>query len=144
MAGIHIPTLTVAGGASVNSNGESIDLAPQIIPPTYGVAQVNHYFAKSFQEFALKKKRGRGAVNRLEAQREFENFFWGAVIQPTEPELPNSRLLSRTDSIIREWLGQKEILDAARETERVSREWVTQLEERMFLRDVHAELLART
>jgi Glycosyl transferase family 2 len=144
MVGIHIPTLTVARGASVNSNGESIDLTPEVNPPAYGVAQVNHYFAKSFQEFSLKKKRGRGAVNRLETQREFGNFFWGAVIQATKTELPNSKLLTRTDSIVRELLGQKEILDAVRETERVSREWVTQLEAQMFLRDVHAELLART
>ena len=143
MVGIHIPTLTVGGGgASVNSNGESIVLAPQVNPPVYGVAQINHYFAKSFQEFSLKKKRGRGAVNRLEAQRDFGNFFWGTV-QTTEPEPPNTNLLTRADGIVRELLGEKEILDAARETERVSREWVTKLEAQMSLHDVHAELLAK-
>lgn len=55
--------------------------------PVYTYGQINHYWQKSFQEFVLKKSRGRGALGLAGEQRSFEQFFtWWAP--PTPDPLP--------------------------------------------------------
>jgi hypothetical protein len=62
-------------------------------PPVYGLGQVNHYWNKSFQEFLIKRSRGRVSVGLAGPKLEVSTFFeWGAngiqgIPDPPEPAL---------------------------------------------------------
>jgi Glycosyl transferase family 2 len=48
-------------------------------PAVYGLGQVNHYWNKSFQEFMIKRSRGRASVGLAGPKLEIRSFFeWGA------------------------------------------------------------------
>ena len=95
MRSLHVPVLFPGSSAS-NSLLQPLPGAAVEIDPHYGIGQVNHYWNKSFEEFALKKFRGRGAVGALGEQRSFESFFvWGNNGQRGNYDPPLERVLAR-------------------------------------------------
>lgn len=74
---LHVPVMP-PNSVTVNSLLQPVRSARPEINPCYGLGQINHYWNKSFEEFALKQSRGRGAVGLTGEQRNFETFFsWG-------------------------------------------------------------------
>ena len=135
MSRLHVPTL-VSSGRVVDSGGATTRLSEQISPPRYEVAQVNHYFAKSFQEFALKKSRGRGAMGLAGPQRDFENFLWGAQGLSDVGTFRSDKKKKQFQS----FLDDQELSRLALASETTSREKVSRLEAEINLRKVHWDL----
>ena len=76
---IHYPTL-VEGARAVDSlGGEIVDLKVNCPAKELPPLRLNHYFAKSFKEFTLKKLRGRGARAFGKELRNFDSFMWASV-----------------------------------------------------------------
>jgi len=99
MSQVHFPKL-FNGLRLVNSNFEEI-LPSCGFDPVYGSGQINHYWNKSFEEFVIKRDRGRTRPDAK--QLDFSAFFnWGAnsKIGDYDP-LPN-RILERTRRAYRE------------------------------------------
>ncbi|MGH9958079.1 MAG: glycosyltransferase family 2 protein, partial [Pyrinomonadaceae bacterium] len=93
MKPLHCPILA-QGSFAVNSDFKRVKAVAVELEPTYCTGQVNHYWNKSFEEFVIKKLRGRGAVGRNGEQHDFSTFFdWGnnSVRGSYEP-LPDSIL----------------------------------------------------
>lgn len=135
MSRLHFPQL-IRDGRVVDSMGEPARLSEQVGPAKYGVAQINHYFAKSFQEFSLKKSRGRGAMGLAGPQREFGNFLWGSQGLEDVGPLASSKKQKRLD----EFFADPELVRLAREAERNSRERIARLEQEAELKRVHDDL----
>lgn len=70
----HLPDSLVSGeilelsGEAVNSNQSNVD--------TTDIAQINHYFCKSWEEFNLKVKRGRSDISDV---RILDDFTWSNI-----------------------------------------------------------------
>jgi hypothetical protein len=94
MQRVHVPTL-VHGRWLVNSRFERAD--PSIhMKPVYGNGQINHYWNKSFQEFVLKRARGRISAGLGAPPLEFNTFFdWGANGRRGNFDPPPERVLDR-------------------------------------------------
>ncbi len=113
----HFPEFE-AGGVLVDSTFEPVD--PESIfrnrTPQYGGGRINHYWARSFEEFAVKK--ARGASLRLEENlydRPFAKFFeWNGVETPENHCPVDAPLLAKVKSKI----GELEKLDGVREADR--------------------------
>jgi hypothetical protein len=135
MSRLHVPTL-IQPGLVVNSAGHSVGLSEQLSPPLYETAQINHYFAKSFQEFALKKSRGRGALGATGPQRDFENFLWGAhQLIPTE-----TKGFDRTLMMLRSFLDDPAISALQSDSEKRSRQKIRSLESELDLRVLYENI----
>jgi hypothetical protein len=75
---LHHPIM-LPGTRSVDGCGRELGALAPRSGPCYGLAQINHYWQRSFQEFFLKKSRGRGALGLGGAQRDYSDFFrWWA------------------------------------------------------------------
>jgi hypothetical protein len=135
MSRLHVPTL-ISSGRVVDSGGFTTRLSEQISPACYGVAQINHYFAKSFQEFALKKSRGRGALGLAGPQRDFENFLWGAQ-GLSEATMFDS---NKKKKQLQLFMEDQELARLALASENTSREKVRRLEDEINLKKVHWDL----
>jgi hypothetical protein len=83
MRPVHYPTL-LPGCRQVGSDFRSSREAA-MKAPLYAKGQINHYWNKSFQEFVLKKFRGRPSQGVAGDQRSFTNFFEWDVSSSTEP-----------------------------------------------------------
>jgi hypothetical protein len=94
MCKVHVPLL-VDGRWLVNSRFERED--PSIhMKPVYSNGQINHYWNKSFQEFALKRARGRISAGLGAPPLEFKTFFdWGANGSRGNFDPPPARVLDR-------------------------------------------------
>ena len=96
MKPVHCPIM-FADCIAVNSELTRLEAVTMKTRPVYGVGQINHYWNKSFQEFVIKKFRGRGAVGVGGAQREFAMFFdWGANDRRGNFDPPPSVVIDRT------------------------------------------------
>jgi hypothetical protein len=136
MSKVHVPTLAWPSDA-VNSSGDRSILVEVISPPCYGAAQLNHYFAKSFQEFALKKVRGRGAVNRGSEQRSFDNFLWGSqnLIEAGEDEAAEAGLLQH-------FVADETLISLDRKCRSLTLERLARIESELNLSEIHNGLTA--
>jgi hypothetical protein len=82
------------------------DRAQLARPPQYGGGRINHYWAKSFEEFSLKKARGDSLHlsdprYRTEYHRTFTRFFeWNGAETPETYHPPDPVLLARVKDII--------------------------------------------
>lgn len=107
MCRVHVPVL-VENKFVVNSEFQRSD-AEQHMKPAYGAGQLNHYWNKSFQEFVLKRSRGRISRTLTSAPLEFQSFFdWGANGRRGNYDPPNDLVLERTK---REYMELLEIFD---------------------------------
>jgi hypothetical protein len=99
MRALHFPESHGALKA-VDSNLDIIDM-PNLWDyrePAYDGGQINHYWCKSFQEFALKKRRGDELRDegRQEYERAFATFFdWNAPENRQNFTPPAADLLAR-------------------------------------------------
>ncbi len=94
MRQVHIPIL-MDGAWLANSQLERTD--PSIkMKPIYATGQLNHYWNKSFEEFMLKRARGRISAGLNGAPLEFASFFdWGANSRRGNFDPPQERVLDR-------------------------------------------------
>jgi hypothetical protein len=91
---VHAPDL-VEDAWLVNSALERVDSAIKI-KPTYDRGQLNHYWNKSFQEFVLKRARGRISRGLSGEPLDFTSFFdWGANGRRGNLDPPDERVLDR-------------------------------------------------
>jgi hypothetical protein len=92
---VHYPVICDPGAVIDDSGGVVGKVDCQVGPASYAVAQLNHYFSKSFQEFVLKKSRGRGAGGSKAQERAYTDFLWGRSSGKQNP-LPNRWLIEAT------------------------------------------------
>jgi hypothetical protein len=91
---VHVPVL-VNNGWLANSDFDRVDPAIEM-KPTYGKGQINHYWNKSFQEFVLKRARGRISRGFGGEPLDFASFFdWGANGRRGNLDRPDSRVIDR-------------------------------------------------
>ena len=70
---VHVPVL-VDGKSMVDSTFSQV--RPSIhMKPTYGAGQINHYWNKSFEEFMLKRARGRISAGFGAPPLDVSSFF---------------------------------------------------------------------
>jgi hypothetical protein len=94
MRPVHYPTLLPGCHLLDSEFNEVKDTAT--MQPVYGSGQINHYWNKSFEEFALKKVRGLSSQGLGGRQREFEQFFaWDARAGGGTMERVPTELLQR-------------------------------------------------
>jgi hypothetical protein len=101
----------------------------------YELAQINHYFAKSFQEFALKKLRGRGGGGLSAPQRDFSNYLWGQESGSLTGGLPEN-IRNALNAELQHLLELPGIAEAAKESELITRTRIALLEKEMNLRSI--------
>jgi hypothetical protein len=86
--------------------------------PVYGLGQINHYWNKSFEEYLIKKFRGRGAVVGGDEQRDFRSFFeWGENGTRGAFDPPPTKVVSRTKALIEQMMQSPEIRRAMLDVE---------------------------
>lgn len=91
---VHTPVL-VTGAYLIDSNFDRVEPAITM-KPTYGKAQLNHYWNKSFQEFVLKRSRGRISQGLDGKLLDFSVFFdWGANGKRGNFDPPPGAIISR-------------------------------------------------
>jgi glycosyl transferase family 2 len=140
MERLHCPTLR-SSGCAIDSAGYKLNgLREELDPPRYETCQLNHYFAKSFEEFALKKARGRGAIGTGAAQRDYGNFNWGTD-QVTDLPLPNQEIGVRTKKMMAEYLAIPRVADCVELVTRTTRQRLADLDREIGLRGVYEEVM---
>jgi hypothetical protein len=94
MRRVHVPIM-VEHAWAVDSNFSRVE--PNIhLPPVYGKGQINHYWNKSFQEFVLKRSRGRISAGLSGPPLDYKSFFeWGANGRRGNYDPPPERVISR-------------------------------------------------
>jgi hypothetical protein len=108
------------------------------IKPIYGSGQVNHYWNKSFQEFVIKKFRGRGAVASTETQRDFSTFFdWGANDRRGNYDPPPELVVNRTQAAYDELLGLPGVKDDLRTINEVFAETIAAIDQNLDLKTIY-------
>jgi hypothetical protein len=87
MKHLHSPIM-FKGSLTLNGAFKQFDRLSVTTPPEYKYGQINHYWSKSFQEFVLKKARGRGTKGVAGEQRDFTNFFDWDVPHAAQIDVP--------------------------------------------------------
>jgi hypothetical protein len=110
MSRVHVPVL-FSQAIAVNANFDTI--APKIeCNPVYGNAQLNHYWNKSFEEFVIKRDRGRVSAGLGAKKLDFTNFFsWGANSELGEYAPMPGDLLENTKRAYQELSRDRRIHD---------------------------------
>ena len=93
---VHTPDFTVR---LVNSSFNPTTITPwQVLPIDYSGARLNHYFHKSFEEFANKKFRGIGDQPVDGVGRDFNSFFqWQPNAVSGSKREPPAALMDRVE-----------------------------------------------
>lgn len=118
---LHYPVLLYRDRAvrSDLTRPEGGDIIRERAGPIYGLGQINHYWNRSFEEYLIKKSRGRGAVVGGDEQRDFQSFFqWGDNGTRGNFDPPPARVTNRTKQFIEQMMQQSEIRGAMIEIER--------------------------
>jgi hypothetical protein len=109
--------------------------------PVYELGQINHYWNKSFEEFLLKKYRGRGSSKRLFGELELKSFFdWGGNAYRGEPDPPSESMLRKTKRNIAEMKSHSDIQYAQLETERCNTQKIARLASEIDIAALHQTL----
>jgi hypothetical protein len=135
MRPVHYPTL-FPGCQLVDSEFKTVtEIATH--RPTYESGQINHYWNKSFQEFALKKVRGLPSQGVAGKQREFQQFFaWDARAGKVAVEELPAPLVERVREEYRSLLALPGIGEQIAEIKRSTKEKIQQLETKYGLRGI--------
>jgi len=105
MSRVHVPIL-LPGRVAVRSDFEPMSAMTGKIAPVYDRGQLNHYWNKSFEEFAMKKRRGRISQTLAGAQLDYSVFFsWGENGKRGNFDPPPAPLLERTSQALAELLA---------------------------------------
>jgi Glycosyl transferase family 2 len=136
---LHCPTFSSSAKTVDSSGYRLMAVKEQIEPPRYENCQLNHYFAKSFEEFALKKARGRGATGVNAAQRDYANFSWGTE-DVVAQQLPNEAVCARTRNLVRQYLSIPAVREHLTFILRTSRQRLADLDTQVNLRRVYSSV----
>ena len=109
---VHCPIL-FDGCQVVDSNLVPLKPLTKVsTPAVYGLGQVNHYWNKSFQEFMIKRSRGRASVGLAGPKLEISSFFeWGANGVQGNSDPPNPILVDRVRAEYEALLSMPEIAE---------------------------------
>jgi len=140
MERLHCPTLRTSGCAIDSAGYKLSGLREELEPPRYDTCQLNHYFAKSFEEFALKKARGRGAIGTAAAQRDYGNFNWGSD-QVSDLLLPNPAIRARARQFTAEYLAIPGVAENVQLVARTARQRLAELDKEIGLRQVYKKVV---
>jgi hypothetical protein len=116
MQRLHTPIL-FKGARFINGAFDQFDSMSVTTKPTYVFGQVNHYWAKSFEEFALKKVRGRGTQGLAGEQRDFSSFFDWDAPNNAQLDLPPSSVIERTRQEYNRLLSIADVAEHMRDVE---------------------------
>jgi hypothetical protein len=137
MSKIHYPNL-FPGTFCVDSELEPV-VPALFLKPTYGSGQLNHYWNKSFEEFAIKRARGRISSGISSPTLDFSSFFdWGANDERGNYDPPNPRIISRVKSDYQSLLalpGVRDDLTAIREK---TKDIIRRLDQEIDLKAVYS------
>ena len=125
----HYPEVK-EGGIVVDSVFDPVDLdSIYSADPRYGGGRVNHYWTRSFEEFAVKKARG-ATLNLAENQydRPLSTFFaWNGFETPENHFPPDTALLRNVKRRIEELKALEGVREASTKLERNFPEFVRNL-----------------
>ena len=135
----HYPILP-AGTLAIDSSGELLasTVEASLDPPKEPRLELLHFYSKSFQEFAVKKHRGRATQGVAGDKRNFENFTWG--LRGTLPfEIPSQTVVGN-EVKMRDILRIPGMLEACIGSTRSAREKVASMERDLELRQEFQKL----
>jgi Glycosyl transferase family 2 len=136
MSNIHYPTL-FPGTFCVDSELEPV-VPALFLKPTYGSGQLNHYWNKSFEEFAIKRARGRISSGISSPTLDFSSFFdWGANDERGNFDPPNSRVISRMKRDYQSLLALPGIEEELANIRKRTKEIIRRLEQEIDLKAVY-------
>lgn len=136
----HRPVLR-SGCFAVDSELQPFDLAQTFEPhkPRYGGGYLAHYWAKSFEEFSLKKTRG-DSLNIDEYKRDFSMFFlWNGVKTPRTLQPIDRVFFSRVKDRITLLRGLDGVTEAEQEINRRFRQLLSRYDDVGGLRRLFVE-----
>jgi hypothetical protein len=104
MRRVHVPIL-FPGCQAVTSDFKFFSCEEVGTTPTYEIAQLNHYWNKSFEEFVIKRDRGRISQSRDGHPLDFSSFFtWGSNGKKGNYDPPSEKMVRRTSDIYNQLL----------------------------------------
>ena len=108
------------------------------IPPQYSGGQVNHYWAKSWEEYSIKKDRGSVADNRL-----YDQFFdWNVPASAENYDPPPSTMIARVRAGIEALRDMPGVREAEAEMLRGHANMLARFGGQQGLAELHARVLA--
>jgi len=140
MRSLHFPDIE-ADAYIVNSQFKRVGQAElwQPFEPSYVNGQINHYWTKSFEEFALKKARGDGMASFA---RDFESFFrWNGEETEENYTPPPEPLVVAVESEIARLLALPEVAKCMAEIHDRFPKMLEQYEARGGLRAIYEAAL---
>jgi hypothetical protein len=139
MKPLHCPVM-FKDCSTVNSQLQAVPNMSAQIKPEYGLGQINHYWNKSFQEYVIKKFRGRGAVASTDSQRDFASFFdWGANGRIGNYDPPPDLLVSRTQAVYDELLALPGIRDELRVVSESFAKQISEIDMKLNLQHIYEQ-----
>jgi hypothetical protein len=118
ISGVHAPAM-LPGKRAVRSDFKETEASAGKIEPVYGTGQLNHYWNKSFQEFVLKKRRGRISQSLNGDELDYSAFFeWGLNGRRGNFDPPPASVLDRTKQALKELLAIPGMRDLQEQIER--------------------------
>jgi len=136
---VHCPIL-FDGCQVVDSNLAPLKPLTKVsTPAVYGLGQVNHYWNKSFQEFMIKRSRGRASVGLAGPKLEISSFFeWGANGVQGNSDPPNPILVDRVRAEYEALLSMPEIAEKLAVVRERFRAALTELDAELDIQDLFA------
>jgi hypothetical protein len=145
MCEIHVPTLpdgTNLVDSSLRPLSEEAVWGPE--PKSNGGGAIAHFWGKSFEEFAIKKKRGELLSLDCEAfSRDFRQYFeWTAILTAENFHPAPDVLLGRVRLHLEELRSLPDVKQAVKRIESTSRFRAKQLERDMKLKSIYKKMSA--
>jgi glycosyl transferase family 2 len=137
MKPVHYPIL-FPHTKVVNGNFEEIAVPRLTIAPAYHKGQLNHYWNKSFEEFVIKRMRGRISVGLEGKLLDFSTFFdWGVNSLQGEFDPPLDIVLNRTKSAVDELLSIPGIKQELAAINLIFRQTLADIDRKVNLRSIY-------
>jgi hypothetical protein len=138
IADIHFPLLAPKARAVDASGHEIAAVTTDARAVGEEIVRLNHYFARSFEEFILKKMRGRGALAAGKEARPLDAFLWASG--GTSPRPFNAAIRARLAAEMQRLLSIPSVGKANEETERRARAKLTDIRANADIREVYNNL----
>lgn len=144
MQRVHVPVL-VPSAWGVTSDLQPFDLSGVGVKAVHGIGQLNHYWNKSFQEFAIKRSRGRISGSKHGEALDFSTFFlWGSNGRRGNFDPPPVEIVARTKQVLTELLTIAGMRESVACVENLFQARVAELDSDLSLRRIYdAQVFSR-
>ncbi len=142
MQRVHVPVL-VPSAWGVTSDLQPFDLSGVGVKAVHGIGQLNHYWNKSFQEFAIKRSRGRISGSKHGEALDFSTFFlWGSNGRRGNFDPPPAEIISRTKQMLMELLAIAGMRESVACVEDLFQARVAELDSDLSLRRIYDDQIS--